>query len=158
MNVSEVLESIAEKRTNIEELAKQYGVSGRTVQLKIKGLGFKWNAKERRYEYVGEGEVVEASSIEFETLFAKEQGEVSVGKKKAVASQAKKEKDIAMDSGDMDNIDLLLKKKKGNNEKAYRGYYIDKDVLAVIEQVDSGSRSELVNQCLRKVFKEKGLL
>jgi len=35
---------------------------------------------------------------------------------------------------------------------------LDNDVLQIIDNVDSGIKSELVNECLRKVFKEKGLI
>lgn len=58
--------------------------------------------------------------------------------------------------GTSDNIDRLLAGKKA--KKAYRGFYFDSDVLAFIDNVDSGIKSELINECLRKVFKEKGLL
>jgi hypothetical protein len=40
----------------------------------------------------------------------------------------------------------------------YRGFYFDDDVLSIIDQVPKSYKSELVNEALRKVFKEKGLL
>ena len=56
----------------------------------------------------------------------------------------------------IDNIDRLLAGKKAKRE--FRGFYLDNDVLQIIDNVDSGIKSELVNECLRKVFKEKGLI
>lgn len=55
-----------------------------------------------------------------------------------------------------DNIDRLLAGKKAKKE--YRGFYLDHDIISIIDNVDNGIKSELVNECLRKVFKEKGIL
>lgn len=40
----------------------------------------------------------------------------------------------------------------------YWGFYFDYDVLSIIDCVLKSYKFELVNEVLRKVFKEKGLL
>lgn len=55
-----------------------------------------------------------------------------------------------------DNIDRLLSGKK--TKKVYRGFHFDTDVISVIDSVDIGVKSELINECLRSVFKSKNLL
>ena len=152
MKVLEVLAAIANKQMNISELAKQYGVSDRTIQKKIKALGYVWSPKERRYGYEGEGNEQEYVDLEFASLFE--------GNAKLVVNNkpVKKVVNKLPQLEGLDNIDLLFNSVKSSNEKVYRGYYIDQDILNVIEQVESGNRSELINECLRKVFKEKGLL
>ncbi|MED3946600.1 hypothetical protein P4621_07335 [Priestia aryabhattai] len=58
----------------------------------------------------------------------------------------------------VDAIDLLLQSPKDRSKRVYRGFYFDDDVLSIIDRVPKSYKSELVNEALRKVFKEKGLL
>ncbi|MBU8691215.1 hypothetical protein KM918_28455, partial [Priestia megaterium] len=58
----------------------------------------------------------------------------------------------------VDAIDLLLQNPKDRSKRVYRGFYFDDDVLSIIDRVPKSYKSELVNEALRKVFKEKGLL
>lgn len=58
----------------------------------------------------------------------------------------------------VDAIDLLLQSPKDRSKRVYRGFYFDNDVLSIIDRVPKSYKSELVNEALRKVFKEKGLL
>ncbi|MGZ0132638.1 hypothetical protein ACXKZH_11010 [Priestia megaterium] len=58
----------------------------------------------------------------------------------------------------VDAIDLLLQSPKDRSKRVYRGFYFDDDVLSIIDRVPKSYKCELVNEALRKVFKEKGLL
>jgi len=58
----------------------------------------------------------------------------------------------------VDAIDLLLQSPKDRSKRVYRGFYFDNDVLSIIDRVPKSYKSELINEALRKVFKEKGLL
>ncbi|MEK4719336.1 hypothetical protein ABEY63_04010 [Priestia aryabhattai] len=58
----------------------------------------------------------------------------------------------------VDAIDLLLQSPKDRSKRVYRGFYFDDDVLSIIDRVPKSYKSELVNEALRKVFKEKELL
>lgn len=55
----------------------------------------------------------------------------------------------------VDAIDLLLQSPKDRSKRVYRGFYFDDDVLSIIDRVPKSYKSELVNEALRKVFKEK---
>ncbi|GAB1802354.1 MAG TPA: hypothetical protein VNR38_22510 [Ureibacillus sp.] len=53
---------------------------------------------------------------------------------------------------------MLLQNPKDRSKRVYRGFYFDDDVLRIIDRVPKSYKSELVNEALRKVFKEKGLV
>ncbi|WP_299848675.1 helix-turn-helix domain-containing protein [uncultured Metabacillus sp.] len=69
MLVSEIIHKIMMKEMTIKELAELYGVSNRTIQLKIKKLGYEWDSKQSIYNYVGE--TPEPSDLDFSTLFGR---------------------------------------------------------------------------------------
>lgn len=48
--------------------------------------------------------------------------------------------------------------KHGKEKRVFKAFYLDADIISVIDNIDSGIKSDLVNECLRKVFKDKGLL
>ncbi|MGG2091145.1 HTH domain-containing protein [Priestia aryabhattai] len=54
MLVKKMLNGIMIEEITIKELADQYGVSTRTIQLRIKKLGYEWDSKQSIYRYVGE--------------------------------------------------------------------------------------------------------
>ncbi|MDN4634682.1 HTH domain-containing protein, partial [Sphingomonas sp. PsM26] len=69
MLVKKMLNGIMMKEITIKELADRYGVSTRTIQSKIKKLGYEWDSKESIYRYVGEES--EPLDIDFSTLISK---------------------------------------------------------------------------------------
>jgi hypothetical protein len=189
MLVRGMIEAISDKKLKVNDLAKKYEVSDRTIQTKIKKLGFEWDSVEGKYNFVGTDESIFDKDID--EVFKKNSkttkqltGTFPIQKRvkknirtanKEVASSIQKvnknrpEKDSDIDSESIirknmkknnkkkiDNIDHLLAGKKAKRE--FRGFYLDNDVLQIIDNVDSGIKSELVNECLRKVFKEKGLI
>lgn len=189
MLVRGMIEAISDKKLKVNDLAKKYEVSDRTIQTKIKKLGFEWDSVEGKYNFVGTDESIFDKDID--EVFKKNSkttkqltGTFPIQKRvkknirtanKEVASSIQKvnknrpEKDSNIDSESIirknmkknnkkkiDNIDRLLAGKKAKRE--FRGFYLDSDVLQIIDNVDSGIKSELVNECLRKVFKEKGLI
>jgi hypothetical protein len=189
MLVRDMIEAISDKKLKVNDLAKKYEVSDRTIQTKIKKLGFEWDSVEGKYNFVGTDESIFDKDID--EVFKKNSkttkqltGTFPIQKRvkknirtanKEVASSIQKvnknrpEKDSDIDSESIirknmkknnkkkiDNIDRLLAGKKAKRE--FRGFYLDNDVLQIIDNVDSGIKSELVNECLRKVFKEKGLI
>ncbi|EFZ1984521.1 hypothetical protein BO063_004431 [Shigella flexneri] len=170
MLVKDMIKAIANKEIKVQDLEEKYGFSDRTIQDRIKKLGFKWDAKEAKYDFVGTDESVYDLSIDevFKKISRKNKSETTrkntakkevekASKELASTVQVTHETHSKKDSNnDIDNIDMLLAGKKA--KKVYRGFYFDKDVVSVIDSVDSGIKSELINECLRKVFKEKGLL
>src|SRR6478735_8481827 len=69
MLVKKMLNGIMMKEITIKELADQYGVSTRTIQLKIKKLGYEWDSKQSIYRYVGED--TEPLDLDFSMLISK---------------------------------------------------------------------------------------
>ncbi|MDU9694158.1 hypothetical protein O0Q50_23520 [Priestia aryabhattai] len=160
MLVKEVLNKIHEKELTIKELADLYGVSARTIEMKIKNLGYEWNNKQSAYYYTGTG--LEPLNTNFSGLFSKANQKLVEQKQAnseiASASEGNRNLEESIANGELDTIDILLQSPKDRSKRVYRGFYFDNDVLNIIERVPKSYKSELVNEALRKVFKEKGLL
>ncbi|MED3808686.1 HTH domain-containing protein [Priestia megaterium] len=168
MLVKKMLNGIMMKEITIKELADQYGVSTRTIQSKIKKLGYEWDSKESIYRYIGEES--EPVDVDFSTLISKNSKmpakQKLVNNEVAASISYLNESENTSDSSSkasindskVDAIDLLLQSPKERSKRIYRGFYFDDDVLGIIDRVPKSYKSELVNEALRKVFKEKGLL
>ncbi|PHF64607.1 HTH domain-containing protein [Priestia aryabhattai] len=162
MLVKKMLNGIMMKEITIKELADQYGVSTRTIQSKIKKLGYEWDSKESIYRYVGEE--LEPLDVDFSTLISKNSkmpAEQKLATSEVAASTSYVDESTSTSSSKastVDAIDLLLQNSKDRSKRVYRGFYFDDDVLSIIDRVPKSYKSELVNEALRKVFKEKGLL
>ena len=132
--------------------------------MKIKKLGYEWDSKQSIYTYVGESP--EPSDVDFSTLFGRNNismGEINNSKSEIASTRTSetksKSKTKASTSNDeMDSIDMLLAGKKTHSKRVYRGFYFDEDILNIIDRVPKNYKSELVNESLRKIFKDKGLL
>jgi hypothetical protein len=156
------------KEITIKELADQYDVSTRTIQLRIKKLGYEWDNKQSIYRYVGEEP--EPLEVDFNTLISKTNKMPAEQKQTnseiAASISYLNESESTSDSvskasttiSKVDAIDLLLQSPKDRSKRVYRGFYFDDDVLSIIDRVPKSYKSELVNEALRKVFKEKGLI
>ncbi|MEI2360531.1 HTH domain-containing protein [Priestia megaterium] len=168
MLVKKMLNGIMMKEITIKELANQYDVSTRTIQSKIKKLGYEWDSKESIYRYVGEES--EPLDVDFNTLISKNSkmparqklanNEVAasishVNESESTSASFPK---ASTNASTVDAIDILLQNPKDRSKRIYRGFYFDDDVLSIIDRVPRSYKSELVNEALRKVFKEKGLL
>lgn len=166
MLVKKMLNGIMMKEITIKELADQYNVSTRTIQSKIKKLGYEWDSKESIYRYVGEGS--EPLDVDFSTLISKNSkmpakqklanSEVAASVSYVDESESTSSSKASTTASKVDAIDLLLQHPKERSKRVYRGFYFDDDVLGIIDRVPKSYKSELVNEALRKVFKEKGLL
>jgi len=168
MLVKKMLNGIMMKEITIKELADQYNVSTRTIQLRIKKLGYEWDSKQSIYRYVGEEP--EPLEVDFNTLISKN-SKVPAEQKQTTSEIAASISNInesestsasflkaSTNASKVDAIDILLQNSKDRSKRVYRGFYFDDDVLSIIDQVPKSYKSELVNEALRKVFKEKGLL
>ncbi|MDG0062279.1 HTH domain-containing protein [Priestia sp. P5] len=164
MLVKKMLNGIMMKEITIKELADRYDVSTRTIQSKIKKLGYEWDSKESIYRYVGEES--EPLDVDFSTLISKNSkmpAEQKLATSEVAAStsyvdESESTSTSSSKASTVDAIDLLLQHPKERSKRVYRGFYFDDDVLSIIDRVPKSYKSELVNEALRKVFKEKGLL
>ncbi|MFZ3590470.1 hypothetical protein ACOI1C_14745 [Bacillus sp. DJP31] len=57
-----------------------------------------------------------------------------------------------------DLLDRLFTDLQATNDKKEVSFYLTSDVIEVINRTRKGNRSDLVNEALRKVFREKGWL
>ncbi|MGX9162002.1 HTH domain-containing protein [Priestia megaterium] len=168
MLVKKMLNGIMMKEITIKELADRYDVSTRTIQLKIKKLGYEWDSKESIYRYVGKES--EPLDVDFSTLMSKNskmtaEQKLATSEVAASTSYVNESESTSTSSSKastttskVDAIDILLQHPKERSKRVYRGFYFDDDVLSIIDRVPKSYKSELVNEALRKVFKEKGLI
>lgn len=168
MLVKKMLNGIMMKEITIKELADQYDVSTRTIQLRIKKLGYEWDSKQSIYRYVGEEP--EPLEVDFNTLISKtnkmpaeqKQTNSEIAASVCYLNESESTSDsvskASTTTSKVDAIDILLQNPKDRSKRVYRGFYFDDDVLSIIDRVPKSYKSELVNEALRKVFKEKGLL
>lgn len=156
MLVKEMLSKIQANDLRVSDIADKYGVTTRTIQNKIKAIGYKWDAKTSIYNYVGSDP--EPLDLEINELFTRK-GSPNDDKTLSDSFTLDEKVNESSSKGDsLDMIDILLMSKKGNNGRVYRGFYFDEAVLKVIDSVDTGNKSHLINEALKKVFKEKGLM
>jgi len=164
MLVKKMLNGIMMKEITIKELADQYNVSTRTIQLRIKKLGYEWDSKQSIYRYVGEEP--EPLEVDFNTLISKnskvpaeqKQTTSEIAASTSYVNESESTSASFSKASKVDAIDILLQNPKDRSKRVYRGFYFDDDVLSIIDRVPKSYKSELVNEALRKVFKEKGLL
>lgn len=170
MTVSDVIQNISKGQLKVKDFAEAFGKSDRTIQAKIKGLGYKWSPVKATYEPTGETYSPENDSKLFAELFDVSPMRKAVKASQEVKQRAKKEvqnasKEIASTKDkatvkqakqSYDSIDSILFGKQQN--RVQRAYYIDKDLADIIDKVEGKQKSNLVNECIRLVFKEKGIL
>ena len=187
LKVGEAIEGIANKEFTKADLAEIFNVTTKTITNHLGRLAFKWNGK--RHEYKGDIDqdiinaielrslldgsfTIEVKLVESETddkIDLKAEAEVEVETvANTEAKQTVKEKANAIDFNSIYHkelptknfkIDLLLAGKKTDSAKTYRGFYIDNDLLEVIdERVPNGNKSELINELIREAFEERGLI
>ncbi|MDN4634642.1 HTH domain-containing protein, partial [Sphingomonas sp. PsM26] len=118
MLVKKMLNGIMMKEITIKELADQYDVSTRTIQLKIKKLGYQWDSKEGIYRYVGEES--EPLDVDFRTLISKNskmpaEQKLTISEMAASTSYVDESESTSTSSSKastVDAIDLLLQSPK----------------------------------------------
>lgn len=160
MLVKDLLHQIEMKEITIQDIADHYNVTKRTIQSRIKNLGYKWNSKASKYDYIGDNP--EPSEINFNDLFESKTkvSNNSLESKIAVTSEKIDRETKALDEmkqEELDAVDILLNKKQ-KKKRIYRGFYFDPDIIQIIDLANERQKSELINQALRMIFKEKGLL
>lgn len=157
MDVATVMDSVSKGEIKVKDIAIAFGKTERTIQKHIKLLGYIWNASEKHYESIGEGydknnDGKKISEFISPTATSK-LDKMSKKKKEDRINSTKK-----VEYENLDSIDTILLGNSINNDRVQRAYYLDKEIANIIDRVDGKQKSNLVNECLRKVFKEKGLL
>lgn len=62
-------------------------------------------------------------------------------------------------TSELDSIDvLLLQNQEESENRTYRGFYWDKDIISFLDGIKHGNKSDLMNEIVRTVLKDKGLI
>ncbi|MEH6433383.1 hypothetical protein V7759_28660 [Bacillus sp. H7(2023)] len=62
-------------------------------------------------------------------------------------------------ASELDPIDvLLLQNQEESENRTYRGFYWDKDIISFLDGIKHGNKSDLMNEIVRTVLKDKGLI
>ncbi|MBE7151039.1 hypothetical protein FUT12_26655 [Bacillus mycoides] len=62
-------------------------------------------------------------------------------------------------ASELDSIDvLLLQNQEESENRTYRGFYWDKDIISFLDGIKHGNKSDLMNEIVRTVLKDKGLV
>ena len=148
MLVKDVIKGMEAGTITGKQLSEQYAISTRTISKKIKQLGYLYDNTNKTYTYTGD-DLETAENTDFGALFR--QNIRLYADITPPVPKPKKEPAPALDA-----IDKLLMPVKDKPKRIYRGYYFDADLLNIIDKSDN--KSALINECIRAVFKQKGLL
>lgn len=150
--VSTLLSAVGDKSNpiTISVISKEMKISDRSIQKKIKQLGYVWKGKQG---YVYSRDEPEQTDIDFRSLF--DNKALIKAERKPLAPKSPTV--LKGEASTYDEIDMLFEKKP-EAKKVYRGFYFEEDVLSIIDSVGDKQKSKLVNAALRKVFTEKGYL
>ena len=158
MLVKEVIKGMEAGTITGKQLSEQYAISTRTISKKIKQLGYLYDNTNKTYTYIGD-DLETAENTDFGHLFRTNQriyADITPTVPKPIKQITAKPKPSAKEPAPvLDAIDKLLMPAT-KEKRIYRGYYFDADLLNIIDKSDN--KSALINECIRAVFKQKGLL
>lgn len=148
-------------------IAKEHLTIGKektTQALKLAGCYSKNGV--RGWYFDGEPNVLEQSIYDFVASKPKlKNHNTSKVKSKVKASSQQNNNDLTVTSNqvagtsELDAIDiLLLENETSSNQRVYRGFYWDEDIINFINNVKHGNKSDLMNEIVRTVLKAKGLI
>ena len=155
MLVKDVIKGMEAGTITGKQLAEKYAISTRTISKKIKQLGYLYDNTNKTYTYTGD-DLETAENTDFGALFRQNirlYADITPPVPKPIKPIKPKPKETAPA---LDAIDKLLMPVKDKPKRIYRGYYFDADLLNIIDKSDN--KSALINECIRAVFKQKGLL
>lgn len=162
MLVKDVIQGMEAGTITGKQLSEQYAISTRTISKKIKQLGYLYDNTNKTYTFIGD-DLETAENTDFGALFRQNirlYADITPTVPKPIKPITDKPKQPAKPKKEtapaLDAIDKLLMPVKDKPKRIYRGYYFDADILAIIDKSDN--KSALINECIRAVFKQKGLL
>jgi hypothetical protein len=147
---------------SMKEVCEDLGVSPTTVQRKLKKLGYEWDNSEKVWLWKHEEAAPDDTNL---MDIINKPGEGKPVNK--AANNPDNNKTIKQDPHDnpnpnnnpVDVFDKLINPERKINAKVQRGFYFDPDVIKALDRnVKSKYKSEFVNEALKRVLKEKGLL
>lgn len=147
----ELVEGFAAKSITKKSLMEQYGVSKDHLQKRLKEAGFVYDRAAQHYVYTGD--LADISDQDVTAILA------VAGTAKATAKATESAtKESTSGIVQLDIFDVLIHgtdtSKKG---KSQRAYYLDNEVLELLDSI-KGSKSAFVNEAIKAVFRQKGML
>ncbi|WP_232454583.1 hypothetical protein [Domibacillus aminovorans] len=162
MKIGEILE-LTQTTMSLAEIARDQLTIGKlpaTKALKVAGCysingkkgwyyeGDKWVLEQSIYDFVAPSKQ-KASSINY---IASNNNNEETATSKRVASNSKVESEY-------DSIDkLLMQNERDRKQRVYRGFYWNTDIIDFLDNVKHGNKSDLMNEIVRSVLKDKGLI
>lgn len=171
MLVSELIELLNQPNVTVNSVAMpKIGVGEKKVRQALKQAGAvhvnrqgwqfngdKSNLDRPIYDFIGASNIEKPIAREVKVNAIKNASK-EIAEEKVDASDMKTKFENVSQS-DLDKIDVLLGKREApKKERVYKGYYFDKDIIEVIDNVKHGNKSDLVNEMIRLVLKDRGLL
>ena len=178
MKIKEILELTQTMR--VSEIAKEFLEVGEKKAVEgLKKAGCYNTSGKRGWYFDGDESVLEQSIYDFvaptkgKTKAVKSNASISASKEIAstVETPVKESKVTSNTSktivkaskktvtSELDPIDvLLLQNQEESENRTYRGFYWDKDIISFLDAIKHGNKSDLMNEIVRTVLKDKGLL
>jgi len=173
MNLGDLIQKINDDEVTTKEIAGKYDISIRTIQNRFNTAGFNYDYGTKRWHYKNSifeesdnaDEDIESFTLDVdEVLQKKARGkrykETQTSDKGLSHINTPKEMEEPQSMAKTnDKVDKLFNAEPAKKkDRVYKGFYFDSDVLAVINNVAGGKKSDLINEALRMVFKQKGRL
>lgn len=172
MLVKDVIKGYADGSITRAELASELGVTTKTISNKIARLGYVWDKTTQAHTY--QGDVSKLAEIENMDFFQYVKGTQSIKSNKPLEPKNKpvrafkdstpnkpqsiESKPVKAETSLNDDLKAIGAMFDVQEEKVYKGFYLDADIANVIDRVGSRSKSKVVNEALRVVFKANNLL
>lgn len=101
-----------------------------------------------------EGQAKE-SNIKTKAITSKQKA----GKKKVDTIKSKSITSQNEATSNLDSIDvLLLQNQEESEQRTYRGFYWDSEIIRFLDSIKHGNKSDLMNEIVKTVLKEKGAI
>jgi hypothetical protein len=141
VKVREIIELTKERPLN--KIAKDHlSIGEKAARKALQAAGAFHQSGKKGWQFSGDESVLDQSIYDF------------AGKNESTSTHASIV--ISTHKSDNDINELFGKPKLKKQQRIYRGYYFDPDVLRVIDQAHN--KTELINRALRSVFESEGLL
>lgn len=164
MKIREYFERIEAGET-VKAIAESINKPPKALNRALERAGYEYNRTTRKWEYTGEGAepldqpfVFGRSGQRVGATTSNSTTESTTTRKPKSKSNSDSVRDTTSSSESMDIFDRLLNSEHKSEPKGYRGVYFSPEVNKVLDQIESGRRSEFIDECVKKVLKEKGLL
>lgn len=163
MKIKEVLEWTMKEQ--LQEIAKNRLKIGRnTARDALKAAGCYAVSGRKGWYYEGDPAVLEKSIYDFVATSKqkaspmKQNASIRTNNNNSV-DESDSIAEVKANQSELDSIDrLLLQSNDNSQQRVYRGFYWDREVIEFLDSVKHGNKSDLMNEIVKTVLKNKGLI